>query len=142
MGGQALYCSPALQTLGPCRAAPSGLSISTSCWATSCSPASPSALPHFFTTLCTSSTSDISKSSTLVSGWVGLPPPVAAVIFTTAFGGACYALPQAKMDVFNGVLVAAMMVAFGVSTAISAAAAWVGPVLPCCYSQQAECLSE
>ena len=78
---------------------------------------------------------------------MGLPPTVAAVIFTTAFGGACYALPQAQMDVFNGVLVAAMMVAFGVSTAISAAATWVGLVLatlvlPCCYSQQAECLSE
>ena len=55
----------------------------------------------------------ISKTSVLLSGWVpGLPPSVAAVIFTGVFGGACFALSQRAMDAFNGVLVAAMMVSF------------------------------
>ena len=49
-----------------------------------------------------------------MSGWVGLPPSVAAVLFTAVIGGACYALPQAQMDVFNGVLVLVMMAAFAV----------------------------
>ena len=54
----------------------------------------------------------ISKSSELISKYSDLPILPAATLFTTIMGGACFILPQAQMDSFNGALVLLMVVSF------------------------------
>lgn len=58
---------------------------------------------------------DIAKAGEVISTWTELPLPMASVLFTALFGGACYVLPTRLLDNVNGLLVLGSIASFFVS---------------------------